>query len=148
MAAQTDNLKSRFKVYTVWDDDATAATARYIPTTWLPMGQRMLAQVAFGTGTGVDTFEIYAATDSAGTGATVVKSHAAPDDADASGDLLTLEVSAEDVKAALSGAQYVSVKLKNDNNADENAVSIFIEGGTAGGGRFQYDDLTADSVIA
>lgn len=145
MTANYDKLKSTLRVITFFDDDATAATARYIG--WVPMGRNFLAQVAFGAGTGVLTFKIFAATSAAGAGATVVKAHATPTEADAANDRLTLEVSAEEVLAALPNATHVSVELDNDDNADENAVVYVLEGAEIGG-RFSYDALTPDKEIA
>jgi len=145
MTAEYQRLKSRFQIKTFFDDDATAATARYIG--WVEMGKHFVAQVAFGAGTGILTFKIFAASDSDGTDATVVLAHAAPTDADAANDRLTLEVSAEQVLAALATATHVSVELDNDANSDENAVTYIVEGG-GNGGRFAYEDLTPDSEIA
>lgn len=145
MTATNDHLRSTHLVKTFFDDDATAATARQIG--WVPMGKRFLAQVAFGAGTGILTFKIYAATSAAGAGATEVKAHAAPTAADAANDRLTLEVSEEEVRAALPGATHVSVELDNDDNADENAVVYVVEGGGVGG-HFNYGDLTPQSEIA
>lgn len=145
MTAEYQHLKSRFLVKTFFDDDATAATARYIG--WVEMGKNFLAQVAFGAGTGVLTFKIFAAEDANGTNPTVVAEHAAPTAADAANDRLTLEVSAEQVKAALATATHVSVELDNDANSDENAVVYVVEGG-GNGGRFAYEDLTPDSQIS
>lgn len=145
MTAEYQHLKSRLLVKTFFDDDATAATARYIG--WVEMGKNFLAQVAFGAGTGVLTFKIFAAEDASATNATVVAEHAAPTAADAANDRLTLEVSAEQVRAALPTAKYVSVELDNDANSDENAVVYVVEGG-GNGGRFAYEDLTPDSQIS
>src|SRR3990167_754543 len=99
MTALYDKIKSTHLIKTFFDDNATAATARYVG--WVEMGKNFLAQVAFGAGTGVLTFKIFAADDSSGTNATEVKAHSAPTAADAAGDVLVLEVSAEQVRAAL-----------------------------------------------
>ena len=146
MTASYDRLMSNLLVKTFFDDDATAATARKIG--WVAMGKNFLAQVAFGAGSGILTFKIFCADASDGTGnVTEVKAHSDPTDADAANDRLTLEVSAEEVRAASATAQYVSVELDNDDNADENAVVYVVEGSGVGG-RFNHDDLTADSEIA
>jgi hypothetical protein len=146
VTATYDKIKSQFLVKTFFDDDATAATARKIG--WVPMGRNFLAQVAFGAGTGILTFKIFCADASDGTGnVTEVKAHAAPTAADAANDRLTLEVSAEEVRAASPTAKYVSVELDNDANTDENAVVYVVEGSGVGG-RFAHDAITPDSEIS
>src|SRR3990172_9543979 len=132
MTATYDKLGTSLLVKTFFDDDATAATARKIG--WVAMGKNFLAQVAFGAGTGVLTFKIFCADASDGTGnVTEVKAHAAPTAADAANDRLTLEVSAEEVRAASATAKYVSVEIDNDDNADENAIVYVVEGDGVGG---------------
>jgi hypothetical protein len=143
MTATYNHLKSRMVVRTYADDPADATVARKIA--WVPMGERFLALATLISGTGILTFKIFAGTDSSGAGATVVKAHADPTVADAVGDQVTLEVSAEEVKAALAGATHVSVEMDNDVNSDINAVTYVMDGALAGG-RFQFDGLTADVI--
>jgi len=146
MTAAYDKIKSTHLVKTFFDDNATAATVRKIG--WVAMGRNFLAQVAFGAGTGVLTFKIFAADFSDGTGnVTEVKAHAAPTAADAANDRLTLEVSAEEVRAASATAKYVSVEIDNDVDTDENAIVYVVEGDGVGG-RFARADITPDSEIS
>lgn len=143
MTASYDKLKSTLTVRTYADDPADATVARQIA--WVPMGKNFLALATLISGTGILTFKIFAAVDSSGTTPTVVKAHADPTVADAAGDQVHLEVSAEEVKAALAGATHVSVQMDNDVNSDINAVTYVMEGALVGG-RFSYKDLTADVI--
>jgi hypothetical protein len=143
MTASYDKLKSTLAVRTYADDPADATVARKIA--WVPMGKNFLALCTFISGTGVLTFKIFAAVDSNGTTPTLVKAHADPTPADAAGDQVHLEVSAEEVKQALAGAQYVSVEMDNDAANDINAVTYVMEGGGVGG-RFSYEGLTGDVI--
>jgi hypothetical protein len=144
MANDTNNLLSRAFRRLFFDDDATAATARYI--SWQKMGERFVCILTFGAGTGLLTFKIFVATSSTGTDATVVLAHAAPTTADAANDQRVLEVSAEDCREVLRAAGistdgktlYVSAEVDNDDNADENAVYYEIHY------NYVYEDLTAD----
>lgn len=145
MSASYDKLKSKLACSMYLDDPADATVARHIG--WVPMGRSFLARCMLVSGTGVLTFKIFAATDASGSGATVVKAHPAPTDADAAGDILVLETSAEEVKAALAGATHVSVEMDNGAAGDVNIVDYIVEGGLAGG-RFNYADLTADSAAS
>jgi len=121
MTASYDHLQSTLAVRNYLDDPADATVARQIA--WVPMSEHFLALCTFLAGTGVLTFKIFAAEDGDGTNPTVVKAHAAPTDADAAGDLLILEVSAEEVHAALATATHVSVQMDNDTNTDTNLVT-------------------------
>ena len=138
MAYTANKLKARFLSRTYVDDPADATVVRYIA--WVKMGQNFLAKVALVSGTGVLTFKIFAATDSAGTSPTEVVAHATPTTADAAGDQLVLEVSQEQVLAALARASHVSVQLDCDTNKDICAVDYLIEPHNA------YDGLTADVI--
>ena len=123
------------------DDPADATVARYIA--WVDMRDfdYFAAVVMFQSGTGVLTFKIFAATDSSGTSATEVKAHSAPTAADAAGDVLVLEVSAEQVRAVLSAARYVSVEMDNDASGDVNVVTYI-----RCASRHAYRGLTADVI--
>ena len=146
MTAIYDKLRSSMLVKTFFDDDATAATARKIG--WVAMGQSFLAQLAFALGTGVLTFKVFCADNADGTGnVTEVKAHAAPTAADAVNDRLTIEVSAEEVRAASATAKYVSVEVDNDDNADQNVITYVVLGSEVGG-RFNRLDITPQSEIA
>lgn len=140
MAYTANKLKSNFISRTYVDDPADATVARYIA--WVKMGQNFLAKVALVSGTGVLTFKIFAATDSSGAGATVVAAHATPTTADAAGDQLVLEVSQEQVLAALAHASHVSVEMDCDTNTDICAVDYLMEPHNA------EDALTADVISA
>lgn len=143
MTASYDKLSSTLVVRTYADDPADATVARKIA--WVPMGKNFLALATLISGTGVLTFKIFAATDSSGSNATSVKAHADPTVADAAGDQVVLEVSQEEVRAALAAATHVSVEMDNDANTDINAVTYVMEG-ALGGGRFAYSGLTADVI--
>lgn len=136
--ATYQHLASRNFVKTYLHNPADATTAAYIA--WVPMQQAFLAQAMLVSGTGVLTFKIFAATDSSGAGATVVKAHAAPTDADAAGDLLQLEVSAEEVLGALAHASHVAVEMDCDHADDIIAVTYVLTGGRA------YIDQSAGAI--
>jgi hypothetical protein len=143
MTASYDKLSSTLTVRTYADDPADATVVRQIA--WVPMGQSFLALATLISGTGILTFKIYAAVDSSGTTPTLVKAHADPTVADAANDQVFLEVSAEEVRQALSTAKYVSVQMDNDTNTDINAVTYVIRGALVGG-RFAYAGMTADVI--
>ncbi len=143
MTASYDKLSSSLVVRNYADDPADATVARYIA--WVPMGKNFLALATLISGTGILTFKIFAATDSSGTGATVVKAHSDPTVADAANDQVMLEVSQEEVRAALAASTHVSVQMDNDTNTDINAVTYVMDGALAGG-RFKYAALTADVI--
>lgn len=102
-----------------------------------------LAGLMHSVGTGSITgFKIFVSEDAAGvTNPTVVASHAIGSDPNAVGDTLWLEVTAEQIKAALATAAYVGVKVTLGTGTDE--CVVFFEGAD---GRFKYDELTADYV--
>ena len=143
MTAAYDHIKSRYICRTYLDDPADATVARKIA--WVEMGQSFLALAQLIAGTGILTFKIFCADNSDGTGnVTSVKSHADPTVADAAGDMVHLEVSAEEVHAASATGRYVSVEMDNDTNTDSNDVTYIMKG--ALGGRFAYANLTADVI--
>jgi len=143
MTASYDKLKSKLATRTYIHDPADATVATKIA--WVPMAANFLAKATLVSGTGILTFKIYAGVAATG-GATLVKAHADPTVADAQGDMVTLEVSAEEVLAALAHAQYVSVELDCDAAGDIVAVDYIMDGALAGGGRFKYDGITADVI--
>ena len=143
MTASYDYIKSRFICRTYLDDPADATVARKIA--WVEMGLSFLALAQLISGTGVLTFKIFCADNSDGTGnVTSVKAHATPTTADAAGDMLHLEVSAEEVHAASATGRYVSVEMDNSAAGDVNDVTYIMHG--ALGGRFSYANLTADVI--
>ncbi len=119
--------------------DATVATT----IAWLPLKDFdwLLAAVALVSGTGLLTVKIVAATDPSGTGAVEVIAHPDPTVADAAGDVVYLEVSAEQVTEVLAGATHVSVELACDHADDLAAVTYIF-----GGAMRQYAGLTADQI--
>src|SRR3972149_635524 len=100
--ASTNRLTSRLAARTYVHDPADATVATTIA--WVPMSELFLALLTLVSGTGILTFKVFAATDADGTDPTEVKAHATPTVADAAGDQLILEVSAEEVLAALPRA--------------------------------------------
>lgn len=146
MSAQYDKLASSLAARTYIHDPADATVATKIA--WVPMSRNFLALATLVSGTGILTFKIFAALNSAGGTPTLVKSHAAPTDADAAGDQLILETSAEEVLAALAHATHVSVEMDCDAAGDIVAVTYIRDGEVAGGGRFKYAALTADVISA
>ena len=137
MAYTANKLKSQLKCRTYQHDPADATVATKIA--WVEMGINFLALVTVFANA-VVTFKIFAATDSSGTGAVEVAAHAAPTTADAANDQLALEVSAEQVKAALAGATHVSVELDMDNAAGVAAVTYINDL------RDKKDGLTGDII--
>lgn len=140
MSYTANKLKARLAARTFIHDPADATVATKIA--WVPMSELFLALATLVSGTGILTFKIFAATDDQGTGATVVAAHGAPMDADAAGDQLALEVTAEQVQAALAGATHVSVEMDCDANTDIVAVTYIRNAD----GRFNYDGLTGDVI--
>ncbi len=138
MAYTANKLKSNFVSRTYIHNPTTATDAAYIA--WVPMGRNFLAKATFVSGTGVLTFKIFAATDASASGATVVAAHATPTTADAEGDQLVLEVSEEQVLAALPGATHVSVEMDMDHADDIVAVDYLMQPSVAANG------LTADVI--
>ena len=133
----TSELKVKGYVHDI--TDATGATQ----IAWLPLKDFdwLLAAVTLVSGTGLLTVKIVAATDSSGTGAVEVIAHADPTVADAAGDVVYLDVSAEQVKEVLAGATHVSVELACDAAADIAAVTYIF-----GGALRKYAGLTADQI--
>lgn len=139
MAVSTNHLQSRMLARTYIHDPADATVATKIA--WVAMQQWFMALATLVSGTGVLTFKIFAATDSAGAGAVEVKAHATPTVADAPGDQLVLEVSAEEVLNALARASHVSVEMDCDAAGDIVAVTYLQQNG-----RFAFDAQTADVI--
>lgn len=137
MAASYNQLKARYAARTYAHDVADATVVTKLA--WVPMGRKFLALCTVVVGAMV-TFKIFAATDSSGTGATVVKAHAAPTTADAVGDQLHLEVSDEEVLAALARATHVCVEVDMGSAGDIAAVTYIRELHRA------YDGLTGDVI--
>lgn len=127
------------------DDPADATVARYIG--WVDMRDfaYFAATCVFYSGTGVLTYKIFAAEDTSATNATEIKAHSTPTTADASGDLLVLEVSAEQIaavgRAAGYALRYVSVQMDNDATNDINVIQYF-----RCASRHAYRGLTADVI--
>ena len=138
MAQETNKLKSDLAVRTYDHDPADATVATKV--NWVAMTEAFMALLTVIVGA-VVTFKIFAATDDQGAGATVVKAHATPTTADAEGDQLVLEVSAEEVKAALEGATHVSVEVDMVTNTDQAAVTYVRRGFRHG-----QADQTADVI--
>ena len=127
------------KQYTHDPADATVATK----IAWLAMKgyEWLLASAMLISGTGLLTFKIFAATSDAGAGALEVVAHADPTVADAAGDVVYLEVTAEQCKEVLAGFTHVSVELDCDTNTDIAAVGYIF-----GGAHRKYAGLTADQI--
>jgi hypothetical protein len=139
MSQSTNKLQSDLAVRTYAHDlaDGTVVTKlAYVAMTELFMA---LATVVVGA---FVTFKIFAATDSLGTGVTVVKAHATPTTADAVGDQLVLEVSADEVKAALEGATHVCVEVDMASAGDIAAVT-YVRSGFRQGQANQTADVIA-----
>lgn len=135
-----------------FDPDATtetivtlnpAAAEKCLALASLGGPQSFLAGLFRSVGTGSITgFKVFVSEDAAGvTNATVVAAHALGSDPNAVGDTLWLEVTAEQVKAALATAAYIGVKITQGTAGDE--CVVFFE---CADGRFKYDGLTADYV--
>ena len=139
MVATYNKLRSRLEIRNYLDDPADATVVRKIA--WVPMSENFLALLTFVSGTAVVTFKIFAATDVSGTGAIVVRAHATPTQADAAGDQLVLEVSAEEVLAALPAATHVAVEVDNGAAGDINVVTY-----VRSGQRFIAYGLTVDVI--
>lgn len=142
MTATYDKLSSTLIARTRVHDVADATVATKVA--WVEMGQNFLALLTVLAGA-VVTFKIFAALDSDGGTPTLVKAHATPTTADAVGDQLALEVSAEEVRAALAHATHVSVEVDMGTNTDTAAVTYIMEG-AGKGGRFSYANLTGDVI--
>lgn len=100
-------------------------------------------QLSVASSTGITTFAIWAAEDASATNAHVVKSHAVGTACDAVGDMLVLEVTAEEIKA-IGVAQshnldYVSVKATGADSTVR-AIMTYIRGNP----RVAAANLTAD----
>jgi len=116
MVYVANHLKSRLAARMFHHDIADATVVTKIG--WVPMGIDFLVIAQLASGTGLLTFKIFAATDAAGSGPIEVAAHADPTVADAVGDQVVLEVSAEQVKAALPGATHVSAEIDCDAAGD------------------------------
>lgn len=128
----------------LYDFDPDSADAVYVD--WVDMRDFEVFMAGFfrtiGTGN-VDTFAIFAATDTSGTNATEVK--VATVDPDALNDQVWLECTAAEIAhlAAAAGVslRYVSLKLEFQTNTDE-GVATYVRGHS----KFPRADLTADIV--
>lgn len=140
MAYAANKLKSNLACRLFHHDPADATVATKIG--WVPMGINFMAIVQLASGTGLLTVKVFAATDGSGTGATEVTAgaHADPTPADAAGDQVVVEVSAEQVKAALAGATHVSVEVDCDAAGDVVDVAYIMEP------RDKRNGLTADII--
>lgn len=140
MAYTANKLKSNFfsRIY-IWDP-ADASVEDYIA--WVPMGLNFLAEAALVSGGALVNFRIYAALDSSGTTPTLVVASTTFATVDTPGDQVALEVSQEQVLAALPRAAYVSVRLDSDTNTDIYAVHYLMES------RQKYDGISGDVNLA
>jgi hypothetical protein len=122
-----------------FDPDATAVTA----VGWVPLAlfDRFVAVFFRTIGTSAVTFDIAAATSSAGAGATQVKAHAVGSQPDAVGDQIFLEVTAEQVKEVLATATHVSARVSFATGTDEGVVGYIRTDA-----QHQYSGLTADII--
>lgn len=143
MAYTANKLSSELAARTYIHNVADATVATKIA--WVEMSEKFLALATLVSGTGILTFKIFAATDSSGSGATVVAAHSDPTVADAAGDQVILEVTSEQVLAALARATHVSVEMDCDH-ADDIVAVTYVRSGGGNGGRFRYSGLTADVI--
>jgi hypothetical protein len=121
-------------------DPADATVATKISWQAIKGFDRFLFACALVSGTGLLTVKVFAATASDGTGATEVKAHSDPTVADAAGDVVYIEVSAEQIKEVLAGATHVSLEVDCDANTDIAAVTYtFLP-------RRRYAGQTADQI--
>ena len=127
MVYTANHLKSRLAARMFHHDPADATVATKIG--WVPMGLSFMAIVQFASGTGLLTVKVFAATDASGSGATEVTAgaHADPTVADAAGDQVVIEVSDEQVKAALAGATHVSIEVDADAAGDIADIAYIVE---------------------
>ena len=96
-------------------------------------------RVAIGTG-GITTATVNAATSVTGTGAQQV-AQITPTSADAIGDYVFIEVSADQIRAALAGATHIGLVIDLVTSGDELAICVI-----GADGQFQFDELTADYI--
>lgn len=131
----------------VIDDPADATVARYISPdgagTFYDMRDydSLLVQCLLYTGTGVLTFKIVGDTAATETAPRVIVEHATPTTADAAGDMLVLEITAEQLRALGADYRYVAVQIDNDASDDVNVFNFEF-----GQPRFPRDGLTADYI--
>jgi len=140
MAYTANKLKAKFlsRLY-VWDP-ADATVEDYIA--WVPMGLNFLALATLVTGGALINFRIYAALDSAGGTPTLVATSASFATVDTPGDQVALEVSQEQVLAALAHASHVSVRIDSDTASDVIAIHYLMEA------RQRYDGISGDVNLA
>jgi hypothetical protein len=136
MSNATNNLKSRLDVWHYQFDPADASVAT--KSAYVRVAEHNLLSVVVRAGALV-TAKIFAATDSAGTGSAEVKAVTAPTTADAKDDRRCIEVSADDVTAALAGASHICVEVDMNGSTDDCSVCLIREGL-----RFTTADMTAD----
>lgn len=153
MAVATDFQKFRScNVVRTWDHDP-GATSALITTPDGGTTKRLVTigdyasffvQVMATIATGGPTLvEIVCSDDSAGsTNLTQVKTSGTVA-ADAVGDIVSLEATVEEIRAASATAQYVAARITCANSADECSVT-YIQANA----KRAYEDLTPDSVIS
>ena len=136
MAVSTNHLASRLAVLHYQNDpsDATVATKG----SWVRAADRNLASIVVRSGALV-TAKIFAAVDSSGTTPTEVKACTAPTTADAKDDRRVIEVSGEEILAALPLATHICVEVDMNASTDDCSVTLIREGL-----RFITADMTAD----
>lgn len=128
---------------TQYDFDPDNADANYVA--WVDMRdfEAVLMSFFHSVGTGnIDTFKIYAASDTSGTNATEIK--AATVDPDAVGDYVFLECTAAEIAhldTSNVGLRYVSLQVELATSTDEGVVTYI-----RGHPRFPRDGLTSDVV--
>jgi hypothetical protein len=150
-AVDTQKLKSRLQVKS-YDHDPGATTAVVVSpdggTTKrvadLSLFSRFMVQAkpTIVGGGGLTKLEIIASAATDMSSPTVIKDSGTVA-ADALDDNVTLECSAEEVRHLGADLRYVAGRLTMATATDEASVVYILAGG-----RFSYQDLTADSVIA
>lgn len=148
-AVDTQHLQSKMFVRS-YDHDPGATTAiiaspdggttKY--SVDMSLFNNFLAQARPTVGDGFTKLEIVAATDSAFTTPVVVKDSGTVA-ADALTDVVTLECTAEELLSLGTSLRYAAARLTCATNTNECNVTYI-----ATGGRFNYQNQTADSVIA
>lgn len=140
MTYTANHLMSRFAVQGYIHDPADATVATKIA--WVEIPKHFLGQAVVISGAFV-TVKVFAATSSAGAGAVEVAACTAPTTADAAGDSRNVEVTAEQCRAALSGATHLSVEI-DMNGASDTCAVIYMRDGVGPSSMFRYDGITAD----
>ena len=141
-AQASEKLSSQIKVVHQLSGDASSAK----DLGWVDMSNyrhvMILVTAAALTGVGVTAFKILANDESDGSGSDVeIKAHAVGTAPDAAGDTLMLECTAEEVRAAGEGYQYISANITAANAADNIVCTVIL-----GDARFASDGLTGDTI--